>query len=714
MTEDDRRGALAALRDLIRGRDDDDDDEPEFLGRVADVVARSVEQLRQHAGVVRFLRPAIQDQLVAANEPFELISDLTAVRGLLAERVRFHVGKEHAGEVLAEAGTAFVVATCAEPGLYPIRYEAVGPGEVVVQHGDGGRVHVVDERPVVLLDASMAINEDVSPVPIRELARREVSVAWVDFSDTPRVDVLRKAIDRRALPDGALLTHVREGLDPNLPVDIHTTFVRTSVRRMRAAGVGIVAIVSDRTEEFRSCLDEGLALVEPAELHRLLLDESWLKELSKEAASLHERRRTTEGFTFRLDETTRTTAVAGNECVVELDNGAARKAVLAAIDGATESIDFQVYIVEDGRFMDRLGAALVRASRRGVDVRVLVDALYSREKALGLRNPILASLREEAGIRVRANDPVPITDLFELQALKKRDHRKLLIVDDTRAFVSGRNAGDVYYTSFDEVAITDFTPHERIPWLDAHIEVRGPLVGEVRESFEDAWTRTGGAASERAPIPKPAGSARARLVVHAGTGDANGMAAYEALLDAAQRHVFILNDFPIVSTLVSAVRRALGRGVRVCLLTGNGLPRRGDGTFFRGPIYRELFEHMTKGRLEPLVRRGLEVYEYATPKGLPLVVCKGGIVRPYVHAKLMTADGRVLSVGSANLDATASFWEREANVVVEDEATVGPVEQWIADALDRSWRIDPDDDYWQRESRVREVVARLWPESFYS
>ncbi len=713
MSDDERRGALAALVDRIAGRWDTDD-ETELLGRLAELVTSSFEQLRQHAGVARFLRPRVQDQLVAAGEPFELLADLTALRGLLAERVRFFVGGREVGEVPVDAGAAFVMAQVEHPGLHLARYEALGSSGILVQQGHAGWVQVVGEDPVVLLDAALALDPRVTASPLRELPRRGLNVAWVDFSPVARDELVRRAIERRALPEGALLSHLREGLDPSLPMDAHTTFVRTSIRRRRATGVAVVAIVSPHTDRLGVCLEEGVALAGPSEIEALLLDERWLDELGRRAAELQERRRTSDAVTFWLDEMTRTSAVAGNDCAIEFDNGRARRAVLEAIEEASESVDFQVYIVEDGQLMDWFGAALIRAARRGVRVRVLVDALYSREKALGLRNPILVSLAEQEGIEVRANDPIPITDVFEVQSLKKRDHRKLIVVDGARAFVSGRNAGGVYYTGFDEVAITDFTPHERIPWLDAHIDVRGPLVGDVVACFEDAWVRNGGQPREAPPTPGPVGDAAARLVVHWGTGDANGMAAYETFLEVASDHVYILNDFPIVSTLVAAVRRALARGVRVCLLTGNGLPRRGDGTFFRGPIYRELFEHMTKGRLEPLLLRGLEVYEYATPEGLPQIVCAGGIVRPYVHAKVMSADGRVLSVGSANLDATASFWEREANVVVEDEATVLAVEEWFEEAFARSWRVEADGEYWQRERRVRDVVARLWPESLYS
>ena len=96
------------------------------------------------------------------------------------------------------------------------------------------------------------------------------------------------------------------------------------------------------------------------------------------------------------------------------------------------------------------------------------------------------------------------------------------------------------------------------------------------------------------------------------------------------------------------------------------------------------------------------------------VVARGGIVRPYVHAKLVTADGRIASVGSANLDATASYWEREANVVIEDPAVVGELEGRLEAMIATSHPLDLGSEAWAREATKRDLVARLWPEAFYS
>ncbi|HXL73173.1 MAG TPA: phospholipase D-like domain-containing protein, partial [bacterium] len=53
------------------------------------------------------------------------------------------------------------------------------------------------------------------------------------------------------------------------------------------------------------------------------------------------------------------------------------KDVLKAINGAKQSVDFEVYIYEKGVLADRITESLLRAERRGVKVRLLVDGVGS-------------------------------------------------------------------------------------------------------------------------------------------------------------------------------------------------------------------------------------------------------------------------------------------------------------------------------------------------
>jgi phosphatidylserine/phosphatidylglycerophosphate/cardiolipin synthase-like enzyme len=71
-------------------------------------------------------------------------------------------------------------------------------------------------------------------------------------------------------------------------------------------------------------------------------------------------------------------------------------------------------------------------------------------------------------------------------------------------------------------------------------------------------------------------------------------------------------------------------------------------------------------------------------------------------------------VGSANLDATASFWESETNVVIQDPQVVAGLEAELRAVIDRSLKVDRESDYWRSERAQRAVVAKLWPGALYS
>ncbi len=718
MVDDDTFGArvLSALRQLVSAPEQSSDED----GGVAGWLDEAADRLRLSAALMRFVGSAGRDQVVRHGQDYEVCAALPGLSTSIVERVRFQLDGAPLGEApVTDGAHAHLVRYADAVGAHRITWDAVGPLSVPVVRPDPTRftvVQVVDDAPVVAVDADLLLADPPGlAAALTSLTAAGVVLVYLDLAPKSRTAEVRQATSALGLRSGAVLSHPESDADfGTFGVSFHSVFVTHAMRRARASGVALVGLVSADTAGWQGCAEEGIEALDPAALAVGLKDGTLTPMLKASAAVLEADWSTQDRLSLRLDRATRTRAVPGNACHIELDNRLACATVLDAIDGAQDTVHVQLYILEDGRFADRLGVCLIAAARRGVTVRLLVDALYSGQEILGISNPVVEGLREEPGVEVRANDPIAGPSALEARALKHRDHRKLLIVDSSWAVVSGRNAGDHYYTGFDEVPVADFTAHARIPWLDAHIELRGPLVSAVEESFVEAWRRADGLIPNPQPQTGHAGETSARFVVHHGIEDADGMAAYEALLDGAQSHVIIANDFPIASTLVSAVRRALGRGVEVTLLTGNGVPRRGDGTFFRGPKHREIFEYVTKRRLEPLIRAGMAVYEYATPEALPLIVCRGGVVRPYVHAKLMCADGRVASVGSANLDATASYWEREANVIVEDAPLVGRLEAQLRTMLCHSYRIDLDSAYWRQERAAREVATRLWPDSVYS
>ena len=709
------------------------DAHPEDAG-LLDAAARAVSARLERWGrgdALRRLFGGIErDVLTGPGEWVELEAQL-GLAAKLGSVARFTVDGAVVAEVPIEPQHSQVRAMirAPAPGLHELGVVLDAPLEKTVELVGHRVLQVASGRPLVLIDADLLLptadgTAHAAPTGplIRALRDADLELAYFDIHDENRRAAIHEALAAKQLPRAAtLLFAAEERAIERLGLDFAHMFGMTALRRYLARGVPIAAIVSER---FVSTV-ASIAVLRPEEALYRARAQDFAGEAAAAARFVAEQR-DADPQTWRLDQATGTQASVGNRFYAELDNAKARLRLFELIDSAERSIHLQFYQVRPGEFSEQLVVKLIQRARAGVHVRLMVDALYSEQEVLGRQNPLLRSFEAEPGVELLALSPIGSRHEVDVTRLKRRDHRKLVIVDGRRALVSGRNCGDAHYRGFDELPIHDYTAHERIPWLDAHVEIEGPLVAEVQREFLATWNAQGGTPPGVSgpgaldallpplePASEGAGGARGRLVVHHGLVDTLGLSMYEAMLDLAQDHVIVVNDFPIVSTLERAIYRLLARGVRVQLLTGNAAARRDDGSMFPAKIHRTLFEHMVKARFEPLMLAGVEIYEYTTP-ATPNIVARGGRVRPYVHAKMMAVDGKLCSIGSANLDATASFWESEANVVIEDAEFTRELETELRGMIAGSLRLDPESDYWKSERAQRAVVGTLWPVSLYS
>jgi phosphatidylserine/phosphatidylglycerophosphate/cardiolipin synthase-like enzyme len=702
----------------------------EESGSLLDAAARSlgatIERWGRNPSLRRLLGGVQRDVVTSQGERVDLSADL-GVSAKLGSIARFYLDDAVVGEAqIGSTGEVRTLILAPGPGIHRVGVKVCNDkGEVVSDLVGHRLLQVASGRPVVLVDAALIFPrplEAATPMSapikaLRALIDEGFELVYFDIHEKNRDALIREELLEQRLPPGAVLIYSAEEEElRSMGVDYVQMFAKTAIRRLRANGVPVTTLLTERDEDSEESQAERVTVMTPeSALGRAMAGA--FKEEHEQAAELLRDRASSNPLDWRLDQTTESRLVAGNSFHAELDNEEARRRLFAVFEEAVSTIHMQLYIVRPSDFTERLIVRLIQRARAGVRVRLMVDALYSDEEVLGRLNPLMASLRGEERIEVLAVNPIESHKQVDVPRLKQRDHRKLVIIDGRQAFVSGRNAGDEYYLGFDEVPVHDNTRHERIPWLDAHVELSGPLVREVQETFMRTWRRQGGSAIPRdvtvLPELERTGSAPGRLVVHRGLAETNGLAMYEAMFDVAEDHVYIVNDFPIVPALERAIQRLLARNVSVKLLTGSATARRDDGTFFPAPLHRTLFEYMVKAKLEPLLQAGVEVYEFVPPPS-PNVVSRGGRIRPYVHAKLVSVDGLVTSIGSANLDATASFWESEANIVVQDADFARGIEAEVQKLIDGSVELDPESEYWKRERAQRAVVATLWPGTLYS
>jgi len=310
-----------------------------------------------------------------------------------------------------------------------------------------------------------------------------------------------------------------------------------------------------------------------------------------------------------------------------LDGGArAFPRMLDAIRDAQGSIHLEVYAFALDSTGHRFVEALVGAARRGVAVTVVIDGWGSLRSG----RTVAARLRE-GGCDVTLFNP--LRDLF-LGRLR-RNHRKLLLVDDRVVFIGGINIGD------------DYVDGERLGWVDLALEVKGPSVVRLRHSLQGLRSRT-------------APGTAVRILLSGRGGGRKLLKRYlRALRTASTRvllaHAYFLPNRRLIRALTSAARR----GVRVVLL----LAGQSDVPFAHAATMRLYKKFLTAG---------VEVYEWN---------------RSVLHAKAAAIDGRVFLVGSFNLDPL-SLANLEALVEVRESTAAEKGEQWIESKLAQARRVD--------------------------
>ena len=140
-------------------------------------------------------------------------------------------------------------------------------------------------------------------------------------------------------------------------------------------------------------------------------------------------------------------------------------AMLAAIASAQSSLRLETYIYADGKLGRQFLAALVAAQRRGVRVRVLVDAFGSWPLPADYFQPLT-----DAGGEMRFFNPL------RLWRFGVRDHRKLLVCDERAAFAGGFNLADEY----DGDGVTR-------GWCDLGVRLEGTLAATLATAFDELF-----------------------------------------------------------------------------------------------------------------------------------------------------------------------------------------------------------------------------------
>ncbi len=304
--------------------------------------------------------------------------------------------------------------------------------------------------------------------------------------------------------------------------------------------------------------------------------------------------------------------------------------MLVGIAKAKRQIDLELYLVKAGACADAMVQALVLAAERGVWVRCLFDDYGSLAFTIGLRKRLI-----NAGVDLRFYNRLSwrcwMRNLY-------RDHRKLLLIDQSIAVVGGTGVTDEFWTPGQNTAA----------WHEVMVQISGPLVLDWQALFDRQWHANAARLEWKAVthfvlprLPKApiTGPGLGRVVYADARQHHNILQSLISALNGSQQRIWLATPYFLPTWSVRrALYRAAWRGVDVRLL-------------LTGPHTDHPSVRYAGHRYYPrLLRAGVQIFEYQP--------C-------FLHLKMVLVDNWV-SIGSCNFDHWNLHFNLEANLEALD------------------------------------------------
>ena len=354
-------------------------------------------------------------------------------------------------------------------------------------------------------------------------------------------------------------------------------------------------------------------------------------------------------FRRHLEGIIGTPATEGNRIDVLRNGDEIFPSMFEAVEAAERTIDFLTFVYWEGRIGEDLANRLCGRAKEGVRVRVLLDALGARTMDRRLLDDM-----DEADVDVRWFRPL---HRFRPLDVNHRTHRKVLVVDEAIGFTGGVGIADEWAGD----------ARDESEWRDTHFRVRGPVVDGLRAAFLDNWSETTPelfSDVDTFPEQPRAGTSVAQCVRGAAeTGWSDVDILFRSLVQLAAERIRITTAYFVPDgELQRCLCDAADRGVEVEIL----LP---------GPKTDKRFVQLAgQGAYQRLMDHGIELWHFQPSM---------------LHAKVMTVDGLVANIGSANLNARSVARDEEVNLVVFDADLIDELDRHFDEDLTRSLRMDP-------------------------
>lgn len=344
-------------------------------------------------------------------------------------------------------------------------------------------------------------------------------------------------------------------------------------------------------------------------------------------------------------------ATTGNQVELLRNGGEIFPSIFKGIDEAKSYILIQFYIVRDDVLGQQLKDRLIAASRRGVKVHFVYDEIGS----YGLADQYMKELQQERIEILPFNTTKGISNRFQINF---RNHRKIVVVDGTTAWVGGANIGDEYTSNHQDM----------MPLYDTAVRISGPAVQTIQVSFREDWLWASGRLLEMNWDARPAIGGEPMTVFCLPTGPADRFESctlyFLQLINSAKTRLWIASPYFVPDEqIVSALKLAAMRGVDVRII----IPEKGDS---------RLSDLSSWAYVTSLMEVGVKLYRHQ----------KG-----FMHQKVVLIDADRATVGTANFDNRSFRLNFEITMEIRSPQFATRVEEMLEADIENSRQVKVDE-----------------------
>ena len=296
------------------------------------------------------------------------------------------------------------------------------------------------------------------------------------------------------------------------------------------------------------------------------------------------------------------------------------------LKNAKKFIHIQYYIIRPDRLGKKIMSILEEKAAEGVEVRFLVDSMGSyKVTRRSLRNFTKNGGKFEIffpGIFPHVNTRI-----------NYRNHRKMVVIDGEYGYIGGFNVGDEYINENKHIGF----------WRDTHIRIRGEAVNDLTNRFLLDWCYASGEEIEDFSKFYPKNPIRdgdiAIQIVTSGPDHNEEYIknAYMKMINNAKKYVYLETPYFVPdSPMLEALKLSALSGVDVRLI----IPGKPDHIFMKWAA---------SAYIGDLLNAGAKVYLYQNG---------------FIHAKTIVADGKVCTIGTANMDMRSYSLNFEVNAFI--------------------------------------------------